>query len=107
MFYTRKTPVAVSSETLGALAVLQQHSTPSVALNGLAQECALDDAVEAQLLSQLRHLPGISNIMAEAMSRQSAPDTKACPEALASVQRTLVPVRDSSFYPPPAQARST
>eukprot|EP00969_Alexandrium_andersonii_P188636 8336586-Alexandrium_andersonii.AAC.1 len=28
-FFTRQTPVSVSSDSLGALAVLQQHSTPS------------------------------------------------------------------------------
>eukprot|EP00969_Alexandrium_andersonii_P363741 15462580-Alexandrium_andersonii.AAC.1 len=35
--FTRQTPVSVSSDNLGALAVLQQHSTPSVALNKIAQ----------------------------------------------------------------------
>eukprot|EP00969_Alexandrium_andersonii_P258700 11438894-Alexandrium_andersonii.AAC.1 len=34
---TCTTPVSVSSDNLGALAVLQQHSTPSVALNRIAQ----------------------------------------------------------------------
>eukprot|EP00969_Alexandrium_andersonii_P151982 6720765-Alexandrium_andersonii.AAC.1 len=43
--FTRSAPVSVSSDNLGALAVLQQHSTPSVALNTIAQEFALGDAL--------------------------------------------------------------
>eukprot|EP00969_Alexandrium_andersonii_P268472 11864566-Alexandrium_andersonii.AAC.1 len=46
-FFTRSTPISVSSENLGALAVLQQHSIPSVALNTIAQEFALDGAIES------------------------------------------------------------
>eukprot|EP00969_Alexandrium_andersonii_P070242 3100245-Alexandrium_andersonii.AAC.1 len=44
--FARKTPVSVSSDNLGAHAVLQQHSTPSVALNTIPQEFALDDALD-------------------------------------------------------------
>eukprot|EP00969_Alexandrium_andersonii_P349906 15432122-Alexandrium_andersonii.AAC.1 len=56
-YFTPSAPVLVSSGNLGALAVLQQHSTPSVALNTIAQEFALDDALESYPLSQLRHIP--------------------------------------------------
>eukprot|EP00969_Alexandrium_andersonii_P282446 12486996-Alexandrium_andersonii.AAC.1 len=35
--------------------------------------------------------------MADALPRQRAPDAKAFPEELASVQRTIVPVCDSRF----------
>eukprot|EP00969_Alexandrium_andersonii_P201302 8894517-Alexandrium_andersonii.AAC.1 len=44
--FTRNTPASVSSDNLGALAVLQQHSAPSAALNTIAQEYALDDALD-------------------------------------------------------------
>eukprot|EP00969_Alexandrium_andersonii_P311249 13753234-Alexandrium_andersonii.AAC.1 len=35
--FTRNTPASVSADNLGALAVMQHHSTPSVALNTIAQ----------------------------------------------------------------------
>eukprot|EP00969_Alexandrium_andersonii_P244907 10822423-Alexandrium_andersonii.AAC.1 len=73
-------------DNLGALAVLQQRSTPSVALNTRAQEFALDDAFDPYPLSQLRHIPGVSNDAADALPRQYAPDAKAFPFALASAQ---------------------
>eukprot|EP00969_Alexandrium_andersonii_P287573 12713611-Alexandrium_andersonii.AAC.1 len=63
----REAPASVRSGNLGALAVLQQHSAPSGALNRIAQEYALGDAVEAYHLLQLRCIPGISNILADAL----------------------------------------
>eukprot|EP00969_Alexandrium_andersonii_P243150 10740288-Alexandrium_andersonii.AAC.1 len=45
-YFSRNTPASASSDNLGALAVLQQHSTPSAALDSVAQEYALDDAFE-------------------------------------------------------------
>eukprot|EP00969_Alexandrium_andersonii_P296367 13096810-Alexandrium_andersonii.AAC.1 len=66
----RDRPVSVSSDNLGALAVLQQHSTPSVALNTIAQEFALCDALGPYPLAQLRRIPGVSRDIADALSRQ-------------------------------------
>eukprot|EP00969_Alexandrium_andersonii_P259638 11480104-Alexandrium_andersonii.AAC.1 len=74
---TRKTRLSVSLDNLGALAVLQQHSTPSAALDTIAQEYALDDALDPYPLAQLRHIPGVSTDIADALSRQHA----AVPEA--------------------------
>eukprot|EP00969_Alexandrium_andersonii_P372461 15481767-Alexandrium_andersonii.AAC.1 len=96
--FTRKTPVSVSSDNLGALAILQQHSTPSVALTTIAQECALDDALDPYPLAQLRHIPGVSNDIADALSRQYAPVPKAFPRVLASVRRSIAPARGAQFY---------
>eukprot|EP00969_Alexandrium_andersonii_P031291 1365590-Alexandrium_andersonii.AAC.1 len=45
-----------------------------------------------------RHSPGISNIIADAVSRQHAREPEAFPSALASVPRALVPARGSRFY---------
>eukprot|EP00969_Alexandrium_andersonii_P159907 7066066-Alexandrium_andersonii.AAC.1 len=49
-------------------------------------------------VTRLRHIPGIQNTVADALSRQHAPEPKAFPTALASVPRALVPVCDSHFY---------
>eukprot|EP00969_Alexandrium_andersonii_P032905 1437061-Alexandrium_andersonii.AAC.1 len=66
-------------DSLGALAALQLSSTPSVALNTIAQEFALDDALGPYPLAQLRHILGVSNDVADASPRQFAPDAKAFP----------------------------
>eukprot|EP00969_Alexandrium_andersonii_P349564 15431326-Alexandrium_andersonii.AAC.1 len=79
---------------MGALAVLLQHSTPSVALNTIAQEFTLDDALDPYPLAQLRHIPGVSNDVADEMSRQFAPEAKSFPTVLASAQGTFVPARN-------------
>eukprot|EP00969_Alexandrium_andersonii_P164609 7276096-Alexandrium_andersonii.AAC.1 len=77
---------------------IRDSSTPSVALNTIAQEFALDDALIPYPLAQLRHIPGISNDIADALSRQHAPVPKQFPMILASVRRSIVPLRNSDYY---------
>eukprot|EP00969_Alexandrium_andersonii_P187978 8306499-Alexandrium_andersonii.AAC.1 len=69
-----------------------------MALNTIAQEFALHDALGPYPLSRHRHLPGVSTDVAAAAPRQYAPEAKAFPLELASVQRTLVPARNASYY---------
>eukprot|EP00969_Alexandrium_andersonii_P159792 7060810-Alexandrium_andersonii.AAC.1 len=73
------------------MAVLQQDSAPSADLDTVVRECSLDDAVDMYNATRLRHIPGMSNIIADALPRQRAPEPKTCPTALASVPRALVP----------------
>eukprot|EP00969_Alexandrium_andersonii_P303995 13437582-Alexandrium_andersonii.AAC.1 len=49
-------------------------------------------------IAQLRHIPGVSNALPDARPRQSAPEPKPCPAALASVPRSIVPVRSVCSY---------
>eukprot|EP00969_Alexandrium_andersonii_P283659 12540467-Alexandrium_andersonii.AAC.1 len=68
-YFKRSAPASVCSDSLGALAVLQQRTTASPELDARAQEYALDDAVELYHVVQRKRMPGISNIIAEARSR--------------------------------------
>eukprot|EP00969_Alexandrium_andersonii_P068038 3001169-Alexandrium_andersonii.AAC.1 len=59
----------------------------------MIQEYALDGALDPYPLAQLRHIPGVSSHIADALSRQHAPVPKAFPMVLASVRRSIVPAR--------------
>eukprot|EP00969_Alexandrium_andersonii_P011394 495525-Alexandrium_andersonii.AAC.2 len=103
--FIRQTPVSVSSYNLGALAVLQQHSTPSMALNKIAQEFFLDDALRPYPLAQLRRIPGVSNDIADALPGQFALAPKQFPMVLASVRRSIAPICDEGYYHRPQPKR--
>eukprot|EP00969_Alexandrium_andersonii_P273637 12094359-Alexandrium_andersonii.AAC.1 len=55
-----------------------------------AQEYALGGALDPYPLAQLRHIPGVSNGIAYALSRHFALVPKAFPVVLASVRRPIV-----------------
>eukprot|EP00969_Alexandrium_andersonii_P199501 8811115-Alexandrium_andersonii.AAC.1 len=58
----------------------------------------MDDALDPYPSAQLRHVPGVSNDIADTPSRQHAPVPKAFPMVLASVRRSIVPARGTQFY---------
>jgi hypothetical protein len=57
-------------------------------------------------LVSLTHIPGVSNTVADALSRIHSPDPKPWPSELDSAVRCKPPLRESSFYlsrtPPPS-----
>eukprot|EP00969_Alexandrium_andersonii_P281330 12437578-Alexandrium_andersonii.AAC.1 len=59
---------------------------------------ALDDAFGLYRVARLRHIRGISNILADALSGQFASEPKPSPSALASAPRAYAPERNESFY---------
>eukprot|EP00969_Alexandrium_andersonii_P068302 3012680-Alexandrium_andersonii.AAC.1 len=57
----------------------------------------MDDALDPYPLAQLRHIPGVSNEVADALSRQFAPEANAFPMVLVSVQRSIAPAREVKY----------
>ena len=92
--------VRVKSDNVGALRMLFNLSSPSVALNVIAREVALDLAGENFQLSELAHIPGLTNVTADALSRLWAPDPMAFPNIWEMPSKTsyLTWVRPSGKY---------
>ena len=89
--------VRVKSDNVGALRMLFNLSSPSVALNVIAREVALDLAGENFQLSELAHIPGLTNVTADALSRLWAPDPMAFPNMGDAIQ-DLVPDLGPTFW---------
>ena len=75
------------SDNLGFLTALSKGSAKSADLNVLAREFAYDQATRAYQIKGLEHIPGVTNIQADALSRQFAPEAKDFPKELLNVPR--------------------
>lgn len=89
--------VRVKSDNVGALRMLFNLSSPSEPLNIIAREVALDLASENFQLSELAHIPGLTNVAADALSRLWAPDPMGLPNLGDAIQ-DLVPDLGESFW---------
>ncbi|CAE7312378.1 unnamed protein product [Symbiodinium sp. CCMP2592] len=70
------------SDNLGFLRALARGSAKSASLNVLAREFSLDVALRSYQVRGLTHIPGISNIQADALSRLFSPEPKHFPPEL-------------------------
>ena len=86
------------SDNTGVLESMASRSASSAHLNFLQKERSLDEALGGYPVEALQHIPGLSNTVADALSRLSAPEPKSLPRELWSVPRVPVPVRDRGFY---------
>ena len=75
------------SDNLGFLKALSKGSARSAELNVLAREFAYDQATRAYQIKGLEHIPGVTNIQADALSRQFAPEAKDFPKELLDTPR--------------------
>ena len=84
-----KTLVLTRSDALAAIGALLKMSSPSVPVNTVMMEIALDCADGLCEVEVVGHIPGRLNVWADALSRLEAPepDRKEVPEALLSVTR--------------------
>ena len=73
-------------------------SSPSPHLNKVAQEIALHLAIGDAQISLLEHIPGITNIQADALSRLNAAEAESIPGFLSNAMRVFPPNRDSDFW---------
>jgi len=64
----------------------------------VAAELQLELAEFSVHISTLTHIPGISNVLPDALSRLWAPEISEIPAELQSVTRTPVPLRDTEFW---------
>ena len=88
----------VRSDSLGALGATLRGSARSPRLNVVIAEIMLDEAELSTRIEVLEHIPGVSNVWPDALSRLGAPEPKQFPEALALVRRTTCPIRGTDFW---------
>ncbi len=92
------TRFALRSDSLGALASIAKAASPSKGLSLILQEIALDEAGQVWGFDSLTHIPGVSNTLADPLSRLHAPDAKTIPVSLTTVPRTMVPHRIGNWW---------
>ena len=92
--------IALRSDSLSALLAIAKSSARSPGLCTLLQELALVQAKFHTDFSELRHIPGISNVLPDALSRLTAPPgaAKQLPDELRGVPRAAVPARTRDFW---------
>ena len=89
-FFPEGTRFAIRSDSLGALSLIAKSASPSKGLSLILQEIALDEAGQTWGFESLTHIPGVSNTLADPLSRLHAPSAKTVPQILATVPRTTV-----------------
>ena len=83
---------------MGALTAALKLKAKAPALNAVAREIALDAADNKYQITLLRHIPGVANIIPDALSRQFDPKPKEFPRKLLELQRFEAPRRDAKFW---------
>jgi hypothetical protein len=96
----------VRGDSMGALLTALKLKARDPHLNAVAREIALDSADNLYQIQVLRHVPGVANIIPDALSRLSCPSPKALPREVAAATRIDTLKRDSTFWrtwasPPP------
>ena len=89
--------VRVKSDNVGALRMLLNLSSKAANINVVARELALDLAKGNYSLGELEHIPGVTNVMPDALSRLWAPTASELP-ALGNAVQDRVPDFGSSFW---------
>jgi hypothetical protein len=89
---------SIRSDSLGALSSIAKMASPSKGLALILREFALDESGQTWGFDTLTHIPGVSNVLADPLSRLSAPNAKQIPEVLSTVSRTHVPLRVGAWY---------
>ena len=91
--------VKIRTDSTAALGAACRLRSSDPRMNAIARELALDLAEAQYELDLLEHLPGISNELADALSRLSQPGSPAMvPNALARAMRAKVEARSRSWW---------
>ena len=93
----RQLTTRIKSDNVGALRMLLNLTSPSGPLSIIAREVALDMAGDNYQISELEHVPGITNVAADALSRLWAPQPEPFPKLGEAVQ-DLSPDFSSNFW---------
>ena len=96
--FSDDTPIEVRSDNLPVLFALAKWSAAAPELNTIVQEISLICVTRDLPICGLSHIPGVTNVTADALSRLRAPEPKPFPSELRDVPRTPVAARDASFY---------
>jgi hypothetical protein len=96
---SRMTRVEIKSDSLSSIKALERGTSRAKPINAVIREIALTEALHGAPLPIVRHIPGVANVVPDALSRLSAPRPSPLPETLSGVIRSWPQVRDGSFWP--------
>jgi hypothetical protein len=88
----------VRSDSLSALRSVVKLSSSAPGLNLIARELALDAVLGLYAVGVATHIPGVSNLLPDALSRLWAPDPKGFPPVLRGVWESVAPRRGADFW---------
>ena len=94
----RGTRVALRSDSLSSLLAISRGAARSRSLNVIVAELALLRAEQALDIVRLTHVPGVANIVADALSRQAAPGPPPLPRELQAETRLTPPPRPRAWW---------
>ena len=94
----KRVAVRVKSDNIGALRTLLKLTSPKEAMGAIAREVALDIASGNYQVHELIHIPGITNVAADALSRLWAPQPAAFPLTVGEEAKDPVPAFDQNFW---------
>ena len=94
----KRVVVRVKSDNIGALRTLLKLTSPKDAMGIIAREVALDIASGNYQVHELIHIPGVTNVAADALSRLWAPQQAEFPLAIGEEARDPVPAFDQSYW---------
>ena len=88
----------VVGDSTGSLALVRKLHAKAPMMNLVAQELALDEGWGRYTLVSVRHIPGVTNLQPDALSRLYAPEAKHVPPELQQVPRAQVAPRGQKFW---------
>ena len=93
----------IRSDSISALSFLVGLRTSGQVIGAVARELALDLAEAVCVPCAVEHVPGVSNILSDHLSRQFAPPKmqKELPSAVRHAKRTFPECRDQDFWRAP------
>ena len=88
----------IKSDSLSALRSMVKLASSSPALALIAREIALDSVLGLYTVGVATHIPGVSNMLPDDLSRMWAPEPHAFPAVLQAVPEHVAPERDHTFW---------
>jgi len=88
----------IKSDSLSALRSMVKLASSSPALALIAREIALDSVLGLYTVGVATHIPGVSNMLPDDLSRMWAPEPHAFPTVLQAVPEHIAPERNHTFW---------
>ena len=101
VWQTGRFSIIIRSDNITALVMALRLKSPPGGAKRIAKELALDLTFATWIPLIVEHIPGISNALADILSRRRDPaheETWRLPRVLERVPETRVPVRDATYY---------
>ena len=89
--------IRCKSDSMASINAFIKLASPSM-LGPIMREAALDLALGSYQLGVFEHIPGLTNVIPDALSRLWAPQPKPFPLEVSNAREEVVPPRDSSFW---------